>query len=593
MPALKESTNPIAISTRLGELLVSEALLTYEQLHECMDEHKKTGRILSAVIIDKGYLTSEKLVEFVSQKCGFKFVRLSDRGAIKKDVLKMVPEKMVRQKLILPIQFADDQLTVAMCDPLNVMAVDEIRITTGLKVGVVITPESDMVDAIERAYGSQESSAKGAAEEAKRLGAGEDGGLVVQKAKEKSAEDEDDDSATQISQEEQGGIIQIVNLLLVRAVKCKASDIHIEPYQKTLRVRYRMDGVLYEQPSPPKKFLNAIVSRLKIMASLDIAERRRPQDGRIKVKIGEKEVDLRISICPCTSGEKVVIRIMDSAATRLDIGQLGMDPENFAIFNKHIKDPHGIILVTGPTGSGKSTTLYSTLHTLNSPDVNIMTAEDPVELVLQGINQVHCNAEIGLTFASSLRSFLRQDPDIIMVGEIRDQETMNIAINAALTGHLVFSTLHTNDAPGAVTRIMMMDIDPVLVSSALIMVVAQRLVRTICKDCKESYEVETQWLANLGVPAKQRPDTPKVTLYKGKGCENCAGTGYRGRIGIHEVLEITDNIRELISQKATAMNIKDAALKNGMITLEQSAVRKLLTGLTTAEEVIRVTGSHT
>ncbi|MDE1975952.1 MAG: Flp pilus assembly complex ATPase component TadA, partial [Elusimicrobia bacterium] len=413
---MKESTNPIAISARLGELLVSEGHLTYEQLHECMDEHKKSGRALSSVIIDKGYLSSEKIVEFVSQKCGFKFVRLADRSAIKKDVLKMVPEKMVRQKLILPIQFADDQLTVAMCDPLNVMAVDEIRITTGLKVNVVITPEGDLADAIERAYGNQEGGAKGASEEAKKL-EGEDGGVLVQKAPEKSSDEDEDDSATQISQEEQGGIIQIVNLLLVRAVKCKASDIHIEPYQKTLRVRYRMDGVLYEQPSPPKKFLNAVVSRLKIMASLDIAERRRPQDGRIKVKIGEKEVDLRISICPCTSGEKVVIRIMDSAATRLDISQLGMDPENLAIFNKHIKDPHGIILVTGPTGSGKSTTLYSTLHTLNSPDVNIMTAEDPVELVLQGINQVHCNAEIGLTFASSLRSFLRQDPDIIMVGE--------------------------------------------------------------------------------------------------------------------------------------------------------------------------------
>ncbi|MHB2026257.1 MAG: GspE/PulE family protein [Elusimicrobiota bacterium] len=589
MPVLKESNNPIAISARLGELLVSEGHVTYGQLHECMDEHKKNGRGLSTVIIERGYLTSEKLVEFVSQKCGLKFIRLSGRAAVKKDVLKMVPEKLVRQKLILPINYVDDQLTVAMCDPLNVMAVDEIKITTGLKVNVVITPESDLMEAIEAAYGTDSAAHKPVNGAQKP----EDGGetVIVEKVKDKPPED-DDESATQISAEDQGGIIQIVNLLLVRAVKCKASDIHIEPYQKTLRVRYRMDGVLYEQASPPKKFLNAVVSRLKIMASLDIAERRRPQDGRIKVKIGEKEVDLRISICPCTSGEKIVIRIMDSAATRLDIGQLGMDPENSAIYTKHIKDPHGIVLVTGPTGSGKSTTLYSTLHTLNSPDVNIMTAEDPVELVMQGINQLHCNAEIGLTFASALRSFLRQDPDIIMVGEIRDQETMTIAINAALTGHLVFSTLHTNDAPGAVTRIVMMDIDPVLISSALIMVVAQRLVRTICKDCKEAYEVETRWLSNLGVPEKQRPDKPKTVLYKGKGCENCAGTGYRGRIGIHEVLEITDDIRELIGQKATAMRIKDAALKNGMITLEQSAIRKLLMGLTTAEEIIRVTGSH-
>ena len=587
--ALKESTSPIAISARLGELLVSEGLLTYDQLHECMTEQKKDGSMLSAVITRKKYLSAERLVEFVSKQCGFKFIRLGDRGAIKPEVLKMVPEKTARQKLILPVEFKDEQLTVAMCDPLNVMAVDEIKITTGLKVNIVITPESDLLDAIERYYNA--GGAKKVAEDLK--GKGGDQPLVeeAKKAKGGQAEEEDGDGIS-ISKEEESGVIQIVNLLLGRAISSKASDIHIEPYAKTLRVRYRMDGVLHEQPSPPKKFLNAIVSRLKIMAELDISERRRPQDGRIKVRVEGKDVDIRISICPCAPGEKVVMRIMDSSAMTLDIGKLGMDPENFAIFTKHIEDPHGIILVTGPTGSGKSTTLYSTLHTLNAPDVNIMTAEDPVEFQLMGINQVHCNAEIGLTFAAALRSFLRQDPDIIMVGEIRDQETITIAINAALTGHLVFSTLHTNDAPGAVTRILMMGVDPVLISSALTMVVAQRLVRTICKDCKEAYEVNTAWLTTIGVSQKKLPQTPKITLYRGKGCESCSGTGYRGRRGIHEVLEITDEIRDLIGQRATAVKIKEVAVKNGMITLQESAIRKLMEGSTTAEEVIRVTGTH-
>ncbi|MBI5630533.1 MAG: Flp pilus assembly complex ATPase component TadA [Elusimicrobia bacterium] len=579
------------MSNRLGELMVSDGLLTYEQLNECQEEQKKSGEPLSAVVAKKGYLTPEKLVEFVSQKCGFKFTRLTDRGAIKKEILKIVPEKMIRQKLVLPIAAAEEEVTVAMCDPLNVMAVDEIKIMTGYKVNVVITPESDLREAIEKAFGGD--SAKKALEEIKQK-TGETGESVVEKAKEEAPAEDDDggDSITSMSKEDEVPVIQIVNLLLARAVKAKASDIHIEPYAKILRVRYRMDGVLHEQPSPPKKFLNAIVSRIKIMADLDIAERRRPQDGRIKVRVDDKNVDIRLSICPCATGEKVVMRIMDSSAMMLDISKLGLDPENHAIYTKHIEDPYGIILVTGPTGSGKSTTLYSTLHTLNTPDVNIMTAEDPVEFVLQGINQVHCHAEIGLNFAAALRSFLRQDPDIIMVGEIRDQETINIAINAALTGHLVFSTLHTNDAPGAVTRILMMGVDPVLISSALTMVVAQRLVRMICPGCKESYQVDTPWLATMGVQLKKFPDSPKLTLYRGKGCENCAGTGYRGRMGIHEVLEITDNIRDLISQRATAMRIKEAAVANGMITLSESAVRKLLAGMTTAEEVLRVTGSH-
>jgi type IV pilus assembly protein PilB len=582
--AVKESTNPIAISARLGELLVSEGFITYEQLNECMAEQKQTNTPLSTVIQKKGYIEEVKLVEFVSKQCGFKFMRLNDRGAIKKDIVGRIPEKLIRQKLILPIAFDNENLTVAMSDPMNVMAVDEIKITTGFKVNVVITPESDLRDAIDKAFGDTESAKKALEDIKAKTGA--KGDAVVEAAKPEVSEEEE---GVVTSKEDEVPVIQIVNLILARAVQAKASDIHIEPYAKTLRVRYRMDGVLHEQPAPPKKFLPAIVSRLKIMADLDISERRRPQDGRIKVRIDNKNIDLRVSICPCAPGEKIVMRIMDSSAMTLDISKLAMDPENFAIYSKHMEDPYGIILVTGPTGSGKSTTLYSTLHTLNTPDVNIMTAEDPVEFQLSGINQVHCNAEIGLTFGAALRSFLRQDPDIIMVGEIRDQETITIAINAALTGHLVFSTLHTNDAPGAITRIIMMGVDPVLISSALTMVVAQRLVRTICKNCKEAYEVDTVWLQSIGV--KRLPEGPKATLYRGKGCENCAGTGYRGRMGIHEVLEVNDEIRELIGQRATALRIKDVALKHGMISLQESALRKLLAGNTTAEEVIRITGA--
>jgi type IV pilus assembly protein PilB len=586
MAQVKEATNPIAISARLGELLVSEQLLTYDQLNECLTEQKATNVPLSTIITKKGYVDEVKLVEFVSKQCGFKFMRLNDRPAGKKEIIKLIPEKTIRQKLIYPINFAEpDQLTVAMSDPMNVMAVDEIKITTGYKVSVVIAPESDLREAIEKAFSGD---AQKALEEMKdKTGAA--GEAKVEKV---TGEEPSDDDEAALSKDDEVPVIQIVNLLLSRAVAAKASDIHIEPYQKMLRVRYRIDGVLHEQPAPPKKFLNAIVSRLKIMADLDISERRRPQDGRIKVKIENKNIDLRVSICPCAPGEKVVMRIMDSSAMTLDIAKLKMDPENFAIYSKHIEDPHGIILVTGPTGSGKSTTLYSTLHTLNTPDINIMTAEDPVEFVLQGINQVHCNAEIGLTFGAALRSFLRQDPDVIMVGEIRDQETITIAINAALTGHLVFSTLHTNDAPGAITRILMMGVDPVLISSALTMVVAQRLVRTICAKCKEPYEVDTAWLASIGVPQSRLPQTPKATLHRGKGCENCAGTGYRGRMGVHEVLEVSDEIRELISQRATALKIKEVAIKKGMVTLQDSALRKLMNGDTSAEEVIRITGAH-
>jgi type IV pilus assembly protein PilB len=392
---------------------------------------------------------------------------------------------------------------------------------------------------------------------------------------------------------EDAPVIKLVNLIMAGAVKAKASDIHIEPFQKELRIRYRIDGVLHEQPAPPKKFHSAICARIKIMSNLNIAEKRLPQDGRLKLKIDTKEVDMRVSVLPCAPGEKIVMRILDSSGLKVQMTQLGFEPESMAVFKKAMEAPYGVALVTGPTGSGKSTTLYSALANLNTPDTNIMTAEDPVEYQLKGINQVQINNQVGLTFAAALRSFLRQDPDVIMVGEIRDQETATIAINAALTGHLVFSTLHTNDTSQTITRLGMMGVEPFLISSALLMVEAQRLLRSVCTKCREPYEVDKDSLIKLGVPEVQLQlaGKNKIVLHKGKGCDNCAGTGYRGRAGLYEVMEITDAIRQMILDRAPAKALKAQSMKQGMLTLRMCAIRKLLAGTTTVEEMLRVTAS--
>ena len=576
----------LSLSRRIGNLLIQSGRVSAAQFEECFAEQKKSGGKLTSLLVSKGYIPENDLLELLSQSCGLDFVHLEGLESIPEELVAKIPDAVARQKLLIPLAIVEGRLRVAMADPLNILALDEIKMMTGFDVDVVIAPEAEIRAAIEKHY--KAASASEILQDILEKTGGESG--TVEEATQ-SKDEAGGGTIHQLGKGEEAPVVQMVNLILARAVKAKASDIHIEPYQKSLRVRYRIDGVLHEQPSPPKRYLNAIISRLKIMSALDISERRLPQDGRIKIRVEGKDVDIRLSICPCSPGEKAVMRIMDSSAMMLDIAKLGFDPENLAVYSKHIEDPHGIILVTGPTGSGKSTTLYSTLHTLNTEDANIMTAEDPVEFQLEGINQVQCNAEIGLTFAAALRSFLRQDPDIIMVGEIRDLETVTIAINAALTGHLVFSTLHTNDAPGAVTRMLMMGIDPFLVSSALTMVVAQRLVRRICAECKESYEVDTAWLASLGVQSKRLPHTPKALLQRGKGCERCAGTGYRGRLGIHEVLEATDEVRALISRRATSEEIKETGIRAGMITLKESALRKMLDGQTTAEEVIRVTGS--
>ncbi len=569
-------------------MLVTSGLITAGQLNEALEMQRGSGGKLGQLLVHKKFIDERRLLEFLSKQFGIEFVDLRT-VVIAAEVLKIIPENIARRYNLIAVEKAEGKLKVAMEDPLNIVILDDLKMMTGYDVKPVFGADSDIIAAIDKNYGSKTS--KDALDEILRRSDGTTDVSVVEADESKGGGEE------LISLEEKGEaapIVQMVNLIISSAIKAHASDIHIEPTYKDTKVRFRIDGVLHAQPSPPKKFHNAIISRLKIMSTLDISERRLPQDGRTKLKIDDHEIDLRVSILPCGPGEKVVMRILDSSGLKLRLEDLGMEPENLAIFAKCLKAPHGINLITGPTGSGKSTTLYSALATLNEPDVNIVTIEDPIEYNLEGINQVMVNADVGLTFASGLRSFLRQDPDVIMVGEIRDFETMATAINAAMTGHLVFSTLHTNDAPGAITRIGMMGIEPFLTSSTLLMVVAQRLVRSICKNCKETYEVKPELLVSLGVSRAildKNTKNGKIILSRGRGCDLCAKTGYKGRMGIHEILEINDVIRGLIIEKAHVSKVKEAGRKNGMITLRESALRKLFTGMTTVEEVIRVTGS--
>jgi len=579
----------LGLSRRLADLLVEEKLITSAQLQEALDVQKSGGEKLGTVLIEKGIIAEEKLLQFLAEKTGISFVSLADIGDISEEAVAAVPEAIARQKMLMPFNKTKERLTVAIADPLDVMVLDDLKMLSGCDVVGCLASETEIIAAHEKYY-KQASSQEVLEEIVKQSAVDEKAAEGIEQIQEKSQEESE---ASLEKEAEDAPVIKMVNLIMAGAVKAKASDIHIEPYQKELRIRYRIDGVLHEQPSPPKKFHNAICARVKILSNLNIAERRVPQDGRMKLKIDGKEIDLRVSVLPCSSGEKIVMRILDSSGLKVNMTQLGFEPEAMSVFKKAMEAPYGVNLVTGPTGSGKSTTLYSALSNLNTPDTNIMTAEDPVEYQLKGINQVQVHNQIGLTFAAALRSFLRQDPDIIMVGEIRDQETATIAINAALTGHLVFSTLHTNDTSQTITRLGMMGVEPFLISSALLMVEAQRLVRGICPKCKAGYEVEKDWLIKLGVPEAQLQTSGKgkIVLHKGKGCENCAGTGYRGRQGLYEVMEVTDTIRQLILDRASAKDIKSQSMKQGMLTLRMCAIRKLLAGTTTVEEMMRVTAS--
>ncbi len=569
------------MSVRLGELLTKASLITQDQLKEALRVQKETGGKLGETLIKLGFVSEEDITECLSQQFGVPSINLQ-HFEIDSGVIKLIPGDVARKYNILPVNKTGATITIAMADPTNVFAMDDIKFMTGYNVEPVVASELGIKAAIDSYYGTTSSlELKKVMED---LQTQESADLEVLE------DDEELDVGALADSAEEAPVVKLCNLILTDAIKRGASDIHIEPYEKEYRVRFRMDGILYEIMNPPLKLKDAITSRMKILAKLDIAEKRLPQDGRIKLKIKledkNKELDFRVSVLPTLFGEKIVMRLLDKDNLMLDMRKLGFEAESLVRFEEAIFKPWGMVLVTGPTGSGKTNTLYSALSKVNSPEVNIMTAEDPVEFNLPGINQVQMKESIGLNFAATLRSFLRQDPNIILVGEIRDFETAEIAIKAALTGHLVLSTLHTNDAPSTINRLMNMGIEPFLVATATQLIAAQRLVRRICQNCKEVVEMAPQAVMNLGY---KKEDVGTFNIYKGRGCEKCNNTGYKGRVGLIEVMVIDDDIRDLILSGGTAIDIKRKAMENGMITLRRSGLIKIKDGVTTVEEVVRET----
>ncbi|HVE72093.1 MAG TPA: type IV-A pilus assembly ATPase PilB [Thermoanaerobaculia bacterium] len=569
------------MSVRLGELLTKASLITQDQLKEALRVQKETGGKLGETLIKLGFVSEEDITECLSQQFGVPSINLQ-HFEIDAGVIKLIPGDVARKYNILPVNKTGATITIAMADPTNVFAMDDIKFMTGYNVEPVVASELGIKAAIDNYYGTTSSlELKKVMED---LQTQETADLEVLE------DDEELDVSALADSAEEAPVVKLCNLILTDAIKRGASDIHIEPYEKEYRVRFRIDGILYEIMNPPLKLKDAITSRMKILAKLDISEKRLPQDGRIKLKIKledkNKELDFRVSSLPTLFGEKLVMRLLDKDNLRLDMTKLGFEPESLARFEEAIFKPWGMVLVTGPTGSGKTNTLYSALSKVNSPEVNIMTAEDPVEFNLPGINQVQMKEQIGLNFAATLRSFLRQDPNIILVGEIRDFETAEIAIKAALTGHLVLSTLHTNDAPSTINRLMNMGIEPFLVATATQLIAAQRLTRRICSQCKEPVEMTNQALLNLGY---KKEEVGTFTVYKGRGCEKCNNTGYKGRVALVEVMVIDDDIRDLILSGGTAIDIKRKAMENGMITLRRSGLAKIKEGVTTVDEVVRET----
>jgi type IV pilus assembly protein PilB len=560
--------------SRLGELLVREHLISLSQLQKAQEEQRKTGTRLGYSLTKLGILDEQELTGFLSRQYGVPSINLAD-FEISPDVLSLVPPELAKRHQLLPINRAGATLIVAMSDPSNIYAIDDLKFRTGLNIEVVVASELAIDDAISRYYEKQVTYDDVLGDiDADTVELGTDG----------------DDALNVVDLEKASGeapVIKLCNVILLNAIKKRASDIHIEPYEKSFRVRYRIDGVLYEeQPPLPLKLKNAVISRVKIMASLDISERRLPQDGRIKLKLGkDKEMDFRVSVLPTLFGEKIVLRLLDKSNLQLDMTKLGFEDKQLADFMKAIHQPYGMVLVTGPTGSGKTTTLYSALQELNKTTRNISTAEDPVEYNLMGINQVQMHEDVGLNFATALRAFLRQDPNIIMVGEIRDFETAEIAVKAALTGHLVLSTLHTNDAPSTVSRLLNMGVEPFLVTASVNLILAQRLARKICTECKQPVESNSKALIDLGV----KPDVAqKLQLFKGSGCRTCSNTGYKGRIALYEVMPFSEPLKELVLQGASTAEVKAEAIRQGMKSLRMSGIEKLQSGITTVEEVLRV-----
>jgi type IV pilus assembly protein PilB len=561
---------------RLGELLVREKLISLAQLRAAQEEQQKTGENLGYTLAKLGYVSDAEITNFLSQQYRVPTINLEE-FEIDADIIKLVSREQCEKHKVLPVSRAGSSLVVAMADPTNLNAIDDLKFLTGFNIEPVIASETAILAAIERYYNagpSYDEVLAGFDETEIDFKAEDEGDINVMEL-EKSAED--------------APVVRLVNMILLNAIKKGASDIHIEPYEKKLRVRYRIDGVLQEEMAPPLKLRAAIASRLKIMASLDIAERRLPQDGRIKLKLGKgREMDFRVSALPTIWGEKIVLRLLDKSNLQLDMTKLGFDPKPLEDFKWAINQPWGMVLVTGPTGSGKTTTLYSALSDLNKVHANISTAEDPVEYNLMGINQVQMHDEIGLNFAMALRSFLRQDPDIIMVGEIRDFETAEIAVKAALTGHLVLSTLHTNDAPATIFRLLNMGVEPFLITASVNLVLAQRLARRVCSDCKEAVPVDAKALQDVGFSPEQIAKTGGK-LMRGRGCRTCNNTGYKGRVALYEVMRFNDTLKEMVLGGSSAADLKLAAIKNGMMTLRASGIQKVLEGVTTTEEILRVT----
>ncbi|HEY0728514.1 MAG TPA: type IV-A pilus assembly ATPase PilB [Pyrinomonadaceae bacterium] len=599
------------MSAKLGEILVRENLISPQNLREALDYQREHGGRLGFNLVKLGLVSDDMITAVLSRQYGIPSVNL-DLFNIDPAVLRLIPQEVAQKHSVLPLSRVGATLTLAMVDPTNVFALDDVKFMTGLNVEPVVVAEGSVQQAIAKYYGTsreielastaaEEASFEKAAKTSKNgNGAITHDDLVSLDSIDFDTEHSEDvevledneeiDLSTLSRMSEDAPVVRLVNVLLVDSLRRGASDIHVEPYEKELRIRFRIDGVLYDVMHPPLKMRDALISRVKIMSKLDISEKRLPQDGRIKIKVKvdsrSRELDFRVSTLPTLFGEKVVLRLLDKQNLMLDMTKLGFEPESLAKFQRNISKPYGMVLVTGPTGSGKTNTLYSALQSLNTVDTNIMTAEDPVEFNLMGINQVQMKEQIGLNFAAALRAFLRQDPNIVLVGEIRDFETAEIAIKAALTGHLVLSTLHTNDAPSTISRLMNMGIEPFLVATSVNLIQAQRLIRRICKDCKQDHPTPPEALIEVGFSPEE---ARTLKTFKGKGCATCNNTGYKGRIGLYEVMEITDELRELILIGASALELRKKAIDDGMITLRESGLFKIRDGVTTIEEVVRET----
>jgi type IV pilus assembly protein PilB len=588
MRVLDVSSTPVSVSksTRLGDLLVSGGFITERQLDEALNYQRSKGTRLGASLVKLGYIGEDILHSVLTRQFGVSLVDLSE-CAIESEIVKLLPRDYVVRYQVMPVRRSGNVLSVAMNDPNDVIALDDLQFKTGCKIEPLLARESQILEAIDKYYGSHKDLELKKVFDDMPVAPDEDPENLQLLAE----EDVSLDPESLKQQSEEAPIIRLVNFILVDSLRSGASDVHIEPFERELRVRFRVDGVLKTVMNPPIKLKDAMTSRVKIMAKLNISEKRIPQDGRIRIRTRldnkPKEIDFRVSVLPTLFGEKIVLRLLDKGNLMFDMVKLGFEPESLKKFERAIYKPFGMVLVTGPTGSGKTNTLYSAISQLNKPDTNIMTAEDPVEFNLLGINQVQIHEQVGLTFAATLRSFLRQDPNIILVGEIRDLETAEIAIKASLTGHLVLSTLHTNDAPSTISRLLNMGIEPFLVATSVQLICAQRLVRRICKNCKQETQAPSQAaLIELGF---QPEETENLKVFRGAGCKVCNGSGYKGRVGLYEVMEITPEVKEAIIMNVTVVELKKVAVANGMITLRRSGLQKVRDEVTTIEEVVRET----